>query len=95
MSIEKIEAVKMNELLSDENDIYKTVMIIAKRARQVIDKRFSEQIDLDEIDDTEELVQISKEDFDKVKPIMKAYNEFLGEDLEWSDMVSSTDSSEK
>jgi DNA-directed RNA polymerase subunit K/omega len=95
MSIEKIEAVKMNELLSDENDIYKTVMIIAKRARQVIDKRFSEQIDLDEIDDTEELVQISKEDFDKVKPIMKAYNEFLGEDLQWSDMISSDDSSEK
>ncbi|MDB4126095.1 DNA-directed RNA polymerase subunit omega [Candidatus Marinimicrobia bacterium] len=95
MSIEKIEAVKMNELLSDENDIYKTVMIIAKRARQVIDKRFSEQIDLDEIDDTEELVQISKEDFDKVKPIMKAYNEFLGEELKWSDMISSADSSEK
>lgn len=95
MSIEKIEAVKMNELLSDENDIYKTVMIIAKRARQVIDKRFSEQIDLDEIDDSEELVQISKEDFDKVKPIMKAYNEFLGEELKWSDMISSADSSEK
>jgi len=95
MSIENIEAVKMNELLTDENDIYKTVMIIAKRARQVIDKRFSEQVDLDEIDDTEELVQFSKEDFDKVKPIMKAYNEFLGEDLKWSDMISSDDSSEK
>ena len=40
-------------------------------------------------------MQFSKEDFDKVKPIMKAYNEFLGEDLKWSDMISSDDSSEK
>ena len=33
-----IEAVKMNEILSDDNDIYKTVMIVANRARQIVDK---------------------------------------------------------
>ena len=79
----KIEAIKMNEILSDNNDIYQTVMIVSNRARQVIDKRFLEQINLDEIEDTDELIQFSKEDFDKEKPIMKAYNEFLNSELEW------------
>ena len=46
----KIEAVKMNEILTDDKDIYKTAMIIASRARQIIDNRFSQQIDLDDID---------------------------------------------
>jgi len=73
----KIEAIKMNEILSDDNDIYQTVMIVSNRARQVIDKRFLEQINLDEIEDTDELIQFSKEDFDKEKPIMKAYSEFI------------------
>ena len=79
----KIEAIKMNEILSDDNDIYQTVMIVSNRARQVIDKRFLEQINLDEIEDTDELIQFSKEDFDKEKPIMKAYSEFIDSELEW------------
>ena len=79
----KIEAIKMNEILSNDNDIYQTVMVISNRARQVIDKRFLEQINLDEIEDTDELIQFSKEDFDKDKPIVKAYTEFINDELEW------------
>ena len=30
-----------------------------------------------------ELIQFSKEDFDKEKPIMKAYKEFIDSELEW------------
>tara|TARA_Y100001960_G_C14428165_1_gene706392 strand:- start:196 stop:474 length:279 start_codon:yes stop_codon:yes gene_type:complete len=78
-----IEAIKMNEILKDDNDIYQTVMIVSNRARQVIDKRFLEQINLDEIEDSDELIQFSKEDFDKNKPIMKAYEEFVDDQLEW------------
>ena len=83
-----IEAVKMNELLSEEHDIYKTVMIVANRARQIIDKRFLNQINLDEIEDTEDLVQFSKEDFDKEKPMMKAFKEFLNDELECTNKSS-------
>jgi len=79
----KIEAIKMNEILSDDNDIYQTIMVVSNRARQVIDKRFLEQINLDEIEDTDELIQFSKEDFDKDKPIVKAYQEFVNDELEW------------
>ena len=89
-----IEAVKMNELLSNNNDIYKTVMIVANRARQIIDKRFLEQINLDEIEDSDELIDFSKEDFDKEKPIMKAYDEFLDNQLEWNVKDSSDSETE-
>tara|TARA_B110000014_G_scaffold263052_1_gene258650 strand:+ start:1840 stop:2124 length:285 start_codon:yes stop_codon:yes gene_type:complete len=77
-----IEAVKMQDITSDENDIYTTIMIISNRARQVIDKRFINQIDLDEIEDSEDLIDFSKEDFDKEKPMMKAFSEFLNNELE-------------
>lgn len=77
-----IEAVRMQDITSDENDIYATIMIISNRARQIIDRRFLSQINLDEIEDTEDLIQFSKEDFDKEKPMMKAFGEFLNNELE-------------
>ena len=58
------------------------------RARQVIDKRFINQIDLDEIEDTEDLIEFSKEDFDKEKPMMKAFKEFLNDELECTNKSS-------
>lgn len=80
----KIEAVKLNDIVTDKADIYTTIMVISNRARQIIDKRFLEQINLEDVEDSEELIQFSKEDFDKEKPMMKAYQEFLDRDLEWN-----------
>jgi len=80
----KIEAVKLNDIVSDKADIYTTIMVISNRARQIIDKRFLEQINLEDVEDSEELIQFSKEDFDKEKPMMKAYQEFLDQELEWN-----------
>ena len=80
----KIEAVKFNDIISNDADIYTTIMIISNRARQIIDKRFLEQINLEDLEDSEELVQFSKEDFDKEKPMMQAYQEFLDQKLEWN-----------
>ena len=80
----KIEAVKLNDIITDKADIYTTIMVISNRARQIIDKRFLEQINLEDVEDSEELIQFSKEDFDKEKPMMKAYQEFLDRDLEWN-----------
>ena len=90
----KIEAIKMNEILDEKNDIYTTIMVISNRARQIIDKRFAEQINLEDIEDSEELINFSQEDFDKEKPMMKAYTEFLDNQLEWRSS-SSEDSDEK
>ena len=81
----KIEAIKLNDILSNKADIYTTIMIISNRARQIIDKRFLEQVNLDDLEDSEELIQFSKEDFDKEKPMMQAYQEFLDKKLKWAD----------
>ena len=79
-----IEAIKLNDVVSDETDIYASIMIISNRARQIIDKRFLEQINLEDLEDSEELVQFSKEDFDKEKPMMQAYSEYINKELDWS-----------
>ena len=79
-----IEAIKLNDIVSDETDIYASIMIISNRARQIIDKRFLQQINLEDLEDSEELVQFSKEDFDKEKPMMQAYSEYINKELDWT-----------
>ena len=76
----KIEAIKLNDIVSDKADIYTSIMVISNRARQIIDKRFLEQINLEDIEDSEELVNFSKEDFDKEKPLMQAYKEYINKE---------------
>jgi len=89
----KIEAIKLNDIVSDKADIYTSIMVISNRARQIIDKRFLEQINLEDIEDSEELVNFSKEDFDKEKPLMQAYKEYINKELNW-DAESKEDSDE-
>ena len=79
----KIEAVRLNQLLSKGNDLYRTVIILSKRARQIVGLRFDDQIDMEDIEDSEDLKQLSKEDFDIEKPIIQAYNELLNDELEY------------
>ena len=80
----KIEAIKLNDIVSDKADIYTSIMVISNRARQIIDKRFLEQVNLEDLDDSEDLVQFSKEDFDKEKPLMQAYSEYINKELDWT-----------
>ena len=80
-----IEAVKMNELLSEENDIYKTIMIVANRARQIIDERYIEQVDLEDIEDSEQLIELSKEDFDKELTFETEYTFSIGQNIQFKD----------
>tara|TARA_B100000676_G_scaffold95508_1_gene95441 strand:+ start:3965 stop:4237 length:273 start_codon:yes stop_codon:yes gene_type:complete len=80
----KIEAIKLNDIISDKADIYASIMVISNRARQIIDKRFLEQVNLEDLEDSEELIQFSKEDFDKEKPMMQAYSEYINNELDWT-----------
>ena len=79
-----IEAIKLNDIISDKADIYASIMVISNRARQIIDKRFLEQVNLEDLEDSEELIQFSKEDFDKEKPMMQAYSEYINNELDWT-----------
>ena len=73
----------MSNLFEKCDDIYKTVVILAKRARQIIDQRV---IPIEETDDVEDSIQIIEpeiviENIDK--PMIVALEEYLNGELEW------------
>ena len=73
----------MSNLFEKCNDIYTTVVICAKRARQIIDQRV---IPIEENEDVEDSIQIIEpeiviEDIDK--PMVVALEEYLNGELEW------------
>ena len=78
-----VKAIPMSNLFERCDDIYKTVVILAKRTRQIIDQRV---IPIEEIDDVEDSIQIIEpeiviEDIDK--PMVVALDEYLNGELEW------------
>ena len=73
----------MSNLFEKCDDIYKTVVILANRTRQIIDQRV---IPIEETDDVEDSIQIIEpeiviEDIDK--PMVVALEEYLNGELEW------------
>ena len=73
----------MSNLFDKCDDIYKIVVILAKRTRQIIDQRV---IPIEETDDMEDSIQIIEpeiiiEDIDK--PMVVALEEYLKGELEW------------
>ncbi len=73
----------MSNLYEKCDDIYKTVVILAKRARQIIDQRV---IPIDENEDVEDSIQFIEpeiviENIDK--PMVVALEEYLKDELEW------------
>ena len=78
-----VKAIPMSNLFKKCDDIYKTVVILAKRTRQIIDQRV---IPIEETDDVEDSIQIIEpeiviEDIDK--PMVVALEEYLNGELEW------------
>ena len=79
----KVKAIPMSNLIGKCDDIYKSVVICAKRARQIIDQRV---IPIEETDDVEDSIQIIEpeimiEDIDK--PMVVALEEYMNGELEW------------
>ena len=73
----------MSNLFEKCNDIYTTVMIIAQRARQIIDQRV---IPIDENEDVEDSIQFIEPEIvieDIEKPMVTALEEYLNGELEW------------
>ena len=73
----------MSSLFEKCDDIYRIVVILAKRTRQIIDQRV---IPIEETDDVEDSIQIIEpeiviEDIDK--PMVVALEEYLNGELEW------------
>ena len=73
----------MSDLFEKCDDIYKTVVILAKRSRQIIDQRV---IPIDENEDVEDSIQFIEPEIvieDIEKPMVTALTEYLHGELEW------------
>ena len=78
-----VKAIQMSELFDRCDDIYTTVMIAAKRAKQIIDKS---AIQIDENEDVDDSIQFAEKEIivEAVeKPMVVALEEHLNGELEW------------
>ena len=77
-----VKTVHMSDLFKQSDDIYTSVMIVAKRAKQIIDDRVVPIDENEEVDDSIEFEEpIITTYVDKPESI--ALDEFLNGELEW------------
>ncbi len=88
----KVEAIPFAKFFSDKkNTIYKNIMIVSKRARQIMDERYMKFEALKNIEDTEQLIEIEEEDIAKPKSISVAMSELMSKDLECTVLEENTE----
>ena len=78
-----VKAIHMSDLFDKCDDIYTSVMIVAQRAKQIIDKS---AIQIDENEDVEDSFQFTEREIiveDEDKPMVVALEEHLNGELEW------------
>ena len=79
----KVQAISMSNLFDKCDDIYTSVMIVAQRAKQIIDKRV---IPIDENEDVEDSIQFIEPEIvieEVEKPMVVALREYLNGELDW------------
>ena len=78
-----VKAIPMSNLFDKCDDIYRIVVILAKRTRQIIDQRVIPIEDTDDVEDSIQIIEpeIVIEDIDK--PMVVALEEYLNGELEW------------
>ena len=83
-----LEPLSIKEMESQSQDIYETVVVMSKRAKQVLSDRIVEEV-IESNDEVEmgvydELVEVNPEEYDELeKPTTVSVNEFIEGDLEW------------
>tara|TARA_B100001758_G_C18253394_1_gene527059 strand:+ start:601 stop:882 length:282 start_codon:yes stop_codon:yes gene_type:complete len=78
-----IKAVPLNKFFKNKESVYKNIMIVAARARQIVDERYEKVAAMDDIEDTDELIDLEVEDFNQDKSISIAMDELINNDLEY------------
>ena len=91
----KVEPVPFRKFFKNKETIYKNIMLVAKRARQIIDQRYIKIEAMQNIEDTEQLVELENEDFEQTKSISIAMDELLKNDIEYSEALPEQDKNEK
>tara|TARA_B100001996_G_C18570485_1_gene558236 strand:- start:232 stop:510 length:279 start_codon:yes stop_codon:yes gene_type:complete len=91
----KVEPVPFRKFFKNKETIYKNIMLVAKRARQIIDQRYVKVEAMQNIEDTEQLIEIENEDFEQPKSISLAMQDLLEDNIEYSNTSSEQDEDEK
>ena len=83
-----VKPISLRKVEEKANNIYEAVVVMAKRARQINQERFEDQIIEEseelEMDVLDELPDIKPEDYEeKEKVTTKAINEFLEGEVNW------------
>ena len=90
-----VEAISFKNFYKNKENIYKNIMLISKRARQIIDQRYMEMEALLNIEDTEQLNEIDSDIIGKPKSISVAMDELLDSELEYSTFSNENEENEE
>ena len=93
-----LETISIKNFLKKSDSIYKNIMIISKRARQIVDNRYEEHKIEEDIEDSEQLSEIEERDdidYNEPKPIVVALKEFMDDELDWRESDSNEDGTEE
>lgn len=88
MALEPISIRKMEKLTDDQ---YEAVVVMSKRAKQILKNRIVEDLMTASVEEVEmgvydEIVEKNPDDYEEVeKPTTVAVNEFIGGDLKWEE----------
>ena len=83
-----LEPLSIREVENQSKDIYESVVVMSKRAKQVLGDRIVEEIiestDEDDIGVYDEVIENNPDDYEELeKPTTVSVNEFLDGNLEW------------
>jgi len=79
-----IKAIRIKTFLKKSDSIYKNIVIASSRARQIIADRYQEFAVEEDIEDSDQLVELLDDiEYDIEKPITVATSEFMNQELEW------------
>ena len=79
-----IKAIRIKTFLKKSDSIYKNIVIASSRARQIIADRYQEFAVEEDIEDSDQLVELLDDiEYDVAKPITVATSEFMNQEIEW------------
>ena len=88
----KIKAVPLDKFFKNKESIYKNIMIVSKRARQIISSRYEKIAAMNDIEDSDDIIDVQEQDLDEEKSISIAMDELLNNELEYRDIEDPEDS---
>ena len=83
--------IPLKKIFKNSESEFKNIIIMAKRARDIIETRFEENKVEEDIEDSEQLDNFIVDDmvdYDEPKPIVVALNEFKNNEIDWRDVNS-------